>query len=237
MKRTCLLTGASGYFGKAFMERYAPRYKIIAVHNANVVQFAARDQELVDPLAPSREIAANQHPVYPMQADLGQPSSVDRLVDDVATQFGNIDLLINAAAMRAWSPALAPEATDVLEDVFRINLLAPFRLAVTVARRLWQSSPAANQKRNRNIINISSSAGLYVYPDLGQSLYGASKAGLNHLTYHLASEFWNLGVRVNAVAPNTFPGRVATAEVLEAVIKLDGSEQTGQVVPLLGTGQ
>jgi NAD(P)-dependent dehydrogenase (short-subunit alcohol dehydrogenase family) len=71
-----------------------------------------------------------------------------------------------------------------------------------------------------------------MYPDLGQSLYGTSKAALNHLTYHLANEFWDLGVRVNSIAPDTFPGRIPTEEVLEAILVLDTSNQTGQVVRL-----
>jgi len=50
----------------------------------------------------------------------------------------------------------------------------------------------------------------------------------------MASEFRDLGVRVNAVAPDTFPGRVSTAEVLDAVLAFDKSQQTGQVVPVTG---
>ena len=56
-----------------------------------------------------------------------------------------------------------------------------------------------------------------MYPDLGQALYASSKAALNHLTYHLASELWDIGVRVNAVAPDTFPGRVSIDDIRTAV--------------------
>ncbi len=51
---------------------------------------------------------------------------------------------------------------------------------------------------------MSSTAGLYVYHGLNQAAYGTSKAALNFLTIHLASEFRLLNVRVNATAPNTF---------------------------------
>ena len=85
-------------------------------------------------------------------------------------------------------------------------------------------------QHNRNVVNISSTAGHFVYEDLGQGLYATSKAALDHLTYHLASEFWDLGIRVNAVAPDTFPGRDATGESSTRSWRSTSSADTGQVV-------
>lgn len=233
MKRVCLLTGASGLLGTAFIERCHHLYTIIAVHNRNPLQFATQDQWFVDPLAPSCVVTANEHAVHSIRADICERDAVDRIVSEVEAQFGNIDLLINAAAIRAWSPVLSATGLDAAEAVFKINVLAPIRLSVAIARGLWQSDCTENQRHNRNIINISSSAGLFVYPDQGQTLYGMSKAALNHSTYHLANEFWDIGVRVNALAPDTFPGRVSTAKVVDAIIELDVSEQTGLIISLL----
>ena len=235
MKRICLLTGASGLLGTAFIGRCHDLYSIIAVHNRNPVQFAAQDQRFVDPLAPCRLVLENQHAVHSIQADICEPDGIIRIVSEVEAHVGNIDLLINGAAIRAWLPILSANGLDASDAVFKINTLAPLQLSVAIARRLWKSDPEANQRHNRNIINISSSAGLFVYPDQGQTLYGASKAALNHLTYHLASEFWEIGVRVNALAPDTFPERVATDSVLDTIVDLDNSDQTGQVISLLGS--
>jgi NAD(P)-dependent dehydrogenase (short-subunit alcohol dehydrogenase family) len=127
---------------------------------------------------------------------------------------------------------LTPGAIDLAEALFQINLQAPLRLSVGLAQALWRSDPADNLRLNRNIINVSSTAGLFVYPDLGQALYGTSKAALNHLTYHLASEFWDIGVRVNAIAPNSFPGIVSTGRVLEAITTFDAGSHTGEVLRL-----
>jgi NAD(P)-dependent dehydrogenase (short-subunit alcohol dehydrogenase family) len=234
MTRVCLLTGASGSLGTAFIERFAASYRIIAVHHRTPVHFATADQRFVDPLAPSVPVAANAHPVHAIGADLCQAADVDRLVAEVADRFGNVDLIVNAAAIRAWSALLEPNAIDDAEQVLRTNVVAPLRVCLTIARRFWRDDPAANQRANRNVINVSSSAGLFVYPDLGQAAYAASKAALNHLTYHLASELWHIGVRVNAVAPDSFPGRVRTQAVLDAIVALDAGEQTGEVMPLLG---
>lgn len=232
MKRVCMLTGASGPLGTAFIERYADRYQIIAVHNRNPIQFATQQQVFVDPLFPSLETAANNHAVYSVRADISKQDEIERLICEVIALFGRIDLLINGAAMRKWSHLLAPGALDTVEMQMNVNILAPVRLAVDLARAFWCLDPDTNVRFNRNIINISSTAGLFVYPDLGQALYAMSKAALNHITYHLATDFWDIGIRVNAVAPDTFPGRVSIEEVLDAIITLDSSKQTGQVLPL-----
>ncbi len=54
-------------------------------------------------------------------------------------------------------------------------------------------------------MNISSTAGIYIYPGHGQSIYSASKAALNYLSMHMGDEFSSIGVRVNALAPTSFP--------------------------------
>jgi NAD(P)-dependent dehydrogenase (short-subunit alcohol dehydrogenase family) len=226
MKRVCLLTGASGLLANAFIERYSCQYQIVAVHHRNPIAFATQNQEFVDPLEPQREIQANSNAVYAIRADLSKLHEIDRVVGEVAARFETVDLLINAAAVRHFSPLLKPGALDWAEALFHINLQAPLRLSVGLAQALWRSNPADN------IVNLSSTAGLFVYPDLGQALYGTSKAALNHLTYHLASEFWDIGVRVNAIAPNTFPGIVATERVLEAIAAFDAGSQTGEVLRL-----
>jgi NAD(P)-dependent dehydrogenase (short-subunit alcohol dehydrogenase family) len=232
VKRVCLLTGASGSLGTTFIDRYATVYEIIAVHNRSHIQYATQDQIFFDPLDLHRPIPENSSAVYAYRVDLARKAEIDQLVQDVQERFGGVDLLINAAAVRAWANLLAPGAIESASAFFVVNVLAPLRLATALACACWMSDPPANLERNRNIVNVSSTAGLFVYPDTGQALYATSKAALNHLTYHLASEFWDIGIRVNAVAPDTFPERVPTSDVLDAIIELDRSDQTGQVVPL-----
>jgi NAD(P)-dependent dehydrogenase (short-subunit alcohol dehydrogenase family) len=193
MKRVCLLTGASGSLGNAFIERYASQYRIFAVHHRNAIAFATQDQQFVDPLQPQREIQANGHAVYAIRADLSKRHEIDRVVAEVAALFERVDLLINAAAVRYFSPLLKPGALDWTESLFEINLQAPLRLSVGGAQALWRSNPEENLRLNR---------------------------------------FWDIGVRVNAIAPNTFPGIVPTGRVLEAIAAFDAGSQTGEVLRL-----
>ena len=123
----------------------------------------------------------------------------------------------------------APYALADAEQTMNINVLAPIRLAVGFARLYWCFHPKENVKFRRNVINVSSTAGLYVYPDLGQALYATSKAALNQATYHLASELWDIGIRVNVVAPNSFPDIVPVESVLDQIAAFDNSEETGRI--------
>jgi NAD(P)-dependent dehydrogenase (short-subunit alcohol dehydrogenase family) len=230
LTRVCLLTGASGPLGTAFIETCAERYAIIAVHHRNGILYATQDQAFVDPLEPKRAVPQNKRAVHAVRADLSDPQEVDRVVAEVVDRFGRVDLLVNAAATRRFSHVLTAGALEPADAVMSVNVLAPLRLCVALANACWRADPDANLAANRNVVNISSTAGLYVYPDLGQALYATSKAALNHLTYHLASDLWDIGIRVNAVTPDTFPGRVPIEQVLDAILTLDTSDETGQIV-------
>ena len=230
--RVCLLTGASGFLGTAFIERFADDYAIAAVHHSRLVEFATQTQFFVDPLQPSGPLATARRPVYAVRADLSRPDEVRKVIDEVLCRFGRVDVLINGAALRCFSSLTDTLALESAETLVSVNLLAILRLCAGLVEQFWRFDPDANTRLNRNVINISSSAGLFVYQDQGQGLYAASKAALNHLTYHLASELWDFGLRVNAVAPDSFPGRVATMDVLDAIHDLDNSEQTGKIISI-----
>jgi NAD(P)-dependent dehydrogenase (short-subunit alcohol dehydrogenase family) len=230
MKRVCLLTGASGALGREYIHRLADRYQIAAVHHRTPIEYSTQDQEYVDPLAPGEELEINRLAVHAIRADLADPAELGRAATEAVSLVGAVDLLINAAAVRSWSPILASCALAEADAMFRVNVLAPLRLSRQLALMVWRDAVEDNLRRSRNIVNVSSTAGLFVYPDTGQALYATTKAALNHLTYHLASEFWDIGIRVNAVAPDTFPGRVSPRSVIDAIVGLDCSQQTGEVL-------
>jgi NAD(P)-dependent dehydrogenase (short-subunit alcohol dehydrogenase family) len=87
-----------------------------------------------------------------------------------------------------------------------------------------------NREQNRNVVNVSSTAGRILYPNRGQSIYASSKSALETLTRHMASEFAVFGVRVNAIAPNSFPEIVPIAAVVDGVRELDGGSCSGAVM-------
>jgi NAD(P)-dependent dehydrogenase (short-subunit alcohol dehydrogenase family) len=234
-RRVCLLTGASGVLGRAFCAAYRHEYDIVAVYRRERPWFPAQDAQVVDPLQGDASDAANDNPIYALRADLLARNEARRVVDCALARYGTVDLLVNAAVSTLWASMIgSPELVDSVQRQFAMAVDIPLRLATLLATQCWQGDARGNRDRNRNIVNVSSVAALRVYQGSGQSVYAASKAAMNHLTAHMASEFTRLGVRVNATAANSFPGIVATQRAVDAVRALDQSDRTGMLVVVDG---
>lgn len=107
-----------------------------------------------------------------------------------AQELGGLDLIVNNASLLGPSPQpqLLEYPLDVLEDVYRANVIAPLALIQTLHPAL---------KPDACIINITSDAGVEAY--VGWGGYGSSKAALEHLSHILAEE--NPSLRVYWVDP------------------------------------
>ncbi|HEV8065934.1 MAG TPA: SDR family oxidoreductase, partial [Acidimicrobiales bacterium] len=158
-------------------------------------------------------------------------------VHSVLETFGSVDVIVNAAR-RSWhGPIAAPgESLDSLEEQFYLNVVAPARLTALVADLSWRHSPETNRARHRHVVNLSSTAGHILYPGQGQGAYASAKAAVNMLTRHQAAELGAIGVRANAIAPNTFPHIVSTSSVVRAILDLDGSARTGGILVIDSDG-
>jgi NAD(P)-dependent dehydrogenase (short-subunit alcohol dehydrogenase family) len=232
-KRVCLLTGASGVLGTAFCKLYAERYDIVAVYRRNLPSLASQELRFVDPLAPRESLPENLHPVFAIRADLSDDREIARVVELALARFDQIDLLVNAAVHSVWAPLFdSRRVADSATLQFQLNVLVPLRLTLEIVQACWRDRADENRRFNRNVVNVSSLAGVNVYRNTGQSVYAASKAALNHLTRHMASELDSIGVRANALAPNTFPRIVPTERVVESIVRLDKGHENGQVLSL-----
>ncbi len=108
-----------------------------------------------------------------------------------------IDLLVNNASVLGPSPqpALSQYPLEVLEHVYRVNVLAPLALAQLVLSRIADGGA---------IINVTSDAAVEPYEGWGG--YGSSKAALEQLSAILAAE--QPSVRVYAVDPGDMRTRM-----------------------------
>ncbi|HMJ37018.1 MAG TPA: SDR family oxidoreductase [Baekduia sp.] len=115
----------------------------------------------------------------------------------VAAAGKDINLLVNNASVLGPSPqpALAEYPLDVLERVYRVNVLAPLGLIQTALPRL---------RLGAAIVNVTSDAAVEDYPGWGG--YGSSKAALDQLTATLAAE--HPGLRFYAVDPGDMRTRM-----------------------------
>jgi NAD(P)-dependent dehydrogenase (short-subunit alcohol dehydrogenase family) len=170
-----------------------------------------------------------------VQADLTDDKECSRVVELALARYDRIDLLVNGAVSSVWSSMLY---SDHLRhsgyNQFVTNVLVPLNLSTVVARQFWQGRDLENRANNRNIVNVSSIAGLNLYTGSGQSLYAASKAALNQLTGHMADEFAAIGLRVNATAANSFPSIIPTSRAADAIVRLDRGAENGVIVVVDG---
>jgi NAD(P)-dependent dehydrogenase (short-subunit alcohol dehydrogenase family) len=235
-KKVCLFTGAGGTLGNAFCSQYLNRYHIVAVHRTKPPDVPSQYQSFQDTLEPEADLLENQHRVFCVRSDLQKDGEIARVVELALARFDRIDLLVSAAVHSVWAPMLDDEhLVGSLATQFEINTMLPLRLALCAAQAFWRGRKTDNENANRNVVNISSLAGLRVFTGSGQSAYAASKAALNHLTSHMAAEFALIGVRVNALAPNSFPRLVPTARVAENIRRLDEGTMTGKILIVDGT--
>jgi NAD(P)-dependent dehydrogenase (short-subunit alcohol dehydrogenase family) len=208
-RRVCLLTGASGSLGRHICELLSDRYQFAAVHR-------------------SRPVVSD---LFSIEADLTKDGECERVVEAALSRFARIDLVINAAMVSGWGSLLDSESLlNSAQTQFLTNVIVPMKISSAVASRFWSDHIPENRASNRNVINISSVSGQTLYLGEGQSVYAASKAALDHLTGHMAHEFAAINVRVNALAPNSFPTNVAVQRVVQAIETLDRRSDTGTIV-------
>ena len=182
MKKTVLVTGASGAIGRAIALAFAPKGYRVAVH------YHTRREEA---LAAVEEIRGNGGWAEAFGADLTQEEQVTRLFDQAERALGKIRVLVNNAGV-AWQGLL----TDMSLSEWRRVLDGDLTSAFLCCRR---ALPGMIRERSGCIVNISS-----MWGQRGASCeaaYSAAKAGLIGLTKALAQEEGPSGVRVNCIAP------------------------------------
>lgn len=176
-----LITGASSGIGAVYADRFAQR--------GHDLVLVARDKTRLDAIA-ARLRSTYGVAVDVRQADLTlQPdlASVEALLREDA----RIGVLINNAGI-AQSGDFLQQNGQRIEQLIALNVTAPTRLAAAMAPRLAQAGTGA-------IVNLSSVVGLA--PELGMSVYGASKSFVLFLSQGLSLELAPKGVYVQAVLP------------------------------------
>lgn len=123
--------------------------------------------------------------------DVTDETAVTRLVDDIHTDYGGVDVLVNSAGFPLPSPLEQVALSDV-RKLFETNVVATLHLSQAVLPRM-------RDRRAGTIVNIGSTGGRFTTP--GAGAYHISKYGVEALSLALRAEVAPFGVRVVLIDP------------------------------------
>lgn len=125
-------------------------------------------------------------------------AAAENMVKQAVDDFGRLDILINNAGILRdrMLVSMTEEEWDAVIAVHLKGHFAPTKHAATY----WRQQSKAGNQINGRVINTSSPSG--VFGNVGQSNYGAAKAGIAGFTVITAQELGRYGATVNCLAPN-----------------------------------
>lgn len=182
--QVALVTGGSRGIGKVISQMLAEAGATVVINYRS--NKAAADETLAS-LAGDRHMA--------VQADMGNPADLEKLIDTIISTYGQIDVLINNAGIFEDHPILDTSFEDwqsAWQHTLHVNLMGPANLIFLAAQHM------AKQGGGR-VVNVSSRGAFRGEPE--SPAYGASKAGMNAMGQSLAKKLAPHNIFVHTVAP------------------------------------
>jgi 3-oxoacyl-[acyl-carrier protein] reductase len=219
-RKIAIVTGGSGGIGSAICVELARQghYVIVSyMHN----------QEGAENTLAGLQAAGGAGEI--LQFDVCDTDAAERVVEEVSSRWGRIDVLVNNAGVIADGlfMMMSPENWH---RVISTSLDGFYNMTRPVIEKM------VRQKRGA-VVSISSAASLM--PNRGQANYAAAKAGLNGASKTVAMEVARLGIRVNVVAPGLIETEMikdAPREYIRSLIpmaRIGKAEEVARVVAFL----
>ena len=183
--RVTLITGATGYLGRALARGFAEEGARVFVTGRNEDSLATLAKDLG-----ARGIVA----------DLTEENAASSVVSQVVEEAGRIDTLVLNAGTLADGLVAGLSDEDV-ERVYEVNLWAAFRMLRAALKPMILN-------RSGNVVAVSTTAAQR--PGVGQAAYASSKAALESFVRITARETAGRGIRLNAVAPGLLEGGLSS---------------------------
>ena len=183
--KVVVITGAANGIGRVIADTFARSGAIVAALDISEESLAAFGADFRERGWTSGEFLC----------DVRDASAVTRVMEQVASRFGSIDVLVNNAGINA--EGLVSELdVEIWDRCFAVNVRGTFNTCKAVL-------PVMKAQRSGRIINAASFAA--IMPSVGASAYAASKAAVVQFTRTLAGEVGPWNITANSYAPGMVP--------------------------------
>ncbi len=181
--KVALITGAGSGIGKAAA-------LLLAKEGAKVAALGRTEDELKDTVTQIRDAGGE---AIPLSADISQPNEMQQAVQQLANQWGRLDIVFaNAGINGVWAPLeeLEPEEWD---KTINVNLKGTFLTVKYAVPYLKQ--------QGGSVIITSSVNGTRIFSNTGATAYSCTKAAQVAFTKMVALELAEQRIRVNVICP------------------------------------
>ena len=192
--KVAIITGAGRNIGEDMSKLFASEGAAVAVVDLD----RARGEKVV------ADIVASGGRAKSFICDVGKEADIAKCVKDVVAAFGQIDILVNNAAI-SDNKNMFDLTTEEWNRVLAVTLTSPFLFGKFAAKEMIAHG------KGGNIVNVSSTSGYY-----GRNratAYTAAKGGVVNLTRSMAIQLAPHNIRVNAVVPNKIGSPVGKDEM------------------------
>jgi len=214
--KVALITGSDSGIGRAIAIEYARQ-------GASVIITYHSDEEGAEEAERAAEETGGDALVIGL--DVSDEKSVADAFDAIMSKYGQLDILVNNAAVNGSGIPVAEMSTEIFDKTIRTNLYGTF-----FCSRLFVQYLKKN-KRKGKIINVSSIHEEVCSP--GNADYNASKAGVRNFARTLALELAADGINVNNIAP----GMILTPMNQEAMDDASVRKEKEEHIPMKRAGQ
>lgn len=187
--KVAIITGSTRGIGNSIA-------RMFALSGANVI-ITGRKQDACDKAA-DEITALGGGKALGVATEVTNREHRENLISKTVEAFGQVDILVNNAGVGGAPGQMIDVTEETFDHTMDADLKALYFLSQLAARQMKGQGRPEGENPYR-IINMASAAGIKA--PRGDSVYGAAKAAVIHLTRIMANELARFGVLVNTIAP------------------------------------